>query len=114
MRCLSRVRSIVLVGIAGLAACASPAKLVRPAVIALGEATVAAPPSWDVQRRADRAVFTDPDRAVRVTIVANAGADAAAAIAAAWQLVEPGFALAPGEPDEMPDAGDWDAVTTIE
>src|SRR6185369_13506253 len=58
--------------------------------------------------------FTDPDGALHVTIVANAGADPATAIAAAWQLAAPGFALAPGEPDEMPDSGDWDAVTTIE
>jgi CubicO group peptidase (beta-lactamase class C family) len=112
--CLSRVRSIVLAGIAGLIACASPAKLARPAVIALGDATVAAPPRWYIEQRADRVTFMDPDRTLHVTIVANAGADAATAIATAWQLAEPGFALTPGEPDEMPDSGDWDAVTTIE
>jgi len=83
-------------------------------VIALGDATVAAPPRWEIEPRADRVTFTDPDRALHVTIVANAGADAATAIAAAWQLAEPGFALAPGEPDELPDSGDWDAVTAIE
>jgi len=80
----------------------------------IGDATVAAPPRWHVEQRADRVTFTEPDRALRVTIVGNAGADAATAIAAAWQLAEPGFALAPGQPDEMPDSGDWDAVTTIE
>jgi CubicO group peptidase (beta-lactamase class C family) len=105
---------IVIVGIAGIVACASPAKLAPPAGIALGDATLAAPPRWYVEQRADRVTFTDPDRALHVTIVANAGADAATAIAAAWQLAEPGFALAPGEPDEMPDSGEWDAVTTIE
>ena len=82
--CLARVRSIVLVGIASLVACASPAKPARPAVIALGDATVAAPPRWYVEPRADRVTFTDPDRALHVTIVANAGADPATAIAAAW------------------------------
>ncbi|TMQ12684.1 MAG: hypothetical protein E6J90_30595 [Deltaproteobacteria bacterium] len=79
----------------------------------IGDATVAAPPRWHVEQRADRVTFTEPDRALRVTIVGNAGADAATAIAAAWQLAEPGFALAPGQPDEMPDSGDWDAVTTL-
>jgi len=112
--CLAAMRSSVLVGIAGLVACASPAKLARPAVIALGDATVTAPPRWYVEPHADRVTFTDPDRALHVTIVANAGADAATAIAAAWQLAAPGFALAPGHPDEMPDSGEWDAVTTIE
>lgn len=112
--CLSRVRSIVLAGIAGLIACASPAKLARPAVIALGDATAAVPPRWYVEQRADRVTFMDPDRTLHVTIVANAGEDATTAIATAWQLAEPGFALTPGEPDEMPDSGDWDAVTTIE
>lgn len=109
-----RVRPIVLVGMTVLVACASPTRPVRPAVIALGEATVAAPPGWYAEQRADRVTFTDPDRALRVTVVANAAADAATAIAAAWQLAAPGFALAPGEPDEMPDTGEWDAVTTIE
>ena len=114
--CLARVsvRAIALVGVAGLVACASPAKLARPAVISLGDATMAVPPRWDVEQRAERVTFTDPDRALHVTVVANAGPDAATAIAAAWQLAAPGFALAPGEPDELPDSGDWDAVTTIE
>ena len=83
-------------------------------MIALGEASVAAPLRWEVERHADRVTFTDPDRAVHVTIVANAGADAATAIAAAWQLAEPGFALSPGEPEGLPDSGDWDALTTVE
>jgi hypothetical protein len=109
--CLSRVRSVVLVG---LIACATPAKLARPVVIVLGDATVAAPPRWYVEQRADRVTFMDPDRTLHVTIVANAGADTTTAIATAWQLAEPGFALTPGEPEEMPDSGDWDAVTTIE
>ncbi|HEU4726346.1 MAG TPA: serine hydrolase domain-containing protein [Kofleriaceae bacterium] len=103
-----------LAGLVGLAGCASPATPARPAVFAIGDATVAAPPRWEAEQRADRVTFTDPDRALRVTIVANVGADAASAIAAAWQLAAPGFALAPGEPEEMPDSGDWDAVTTIE
>lgn len=66
--CLGRMRSIVLAGIAGLIACASPAKPAHPAVIALGDAMVAAPPRWHVEQRADRVTFTDPDRALHVTI----------------------------------------------
>jgi CubicO group peptidase (beta-lactamase class C family) len=83
-------------------------------VLTLGDATLAPPARWSVDRRADRVTFTDPDHALRVTIVAHAGADAAAAIAAAWQLAEPGFALAPGDPEALPDSGDWDAVTAID
>jgi len=62
---------------------------------------------------AERVTFTDPDRAVRVTIVGNAGSDAATAIAAAWQLAEPGFALAPGVVEPVPDTDDWDALASI-
>src|SRR5262249_16452131 len=103
-RGLAHVRTIVLFGVPGPVPAASPAKPPVPAVIALGDATVAALPRWSVEQRADRVTFTDPDRALRVTIMANAGADAATAIAAAWQVIEPGFALAPGEPDEAPDS----------
>jgi CubicO group peptidase (beta-lactamase class C family) len=80
-------------------------------VIAIGDATITAPARWHVERGADRVTFTDPDRGVHVTIVANVGADPAAAIAAAWPA---GFSLAPGEAVALPDAGDWDEVTTIE
>jgi CubicO group peptidase (beta-lactamase class C family) len=112
--CRTLVRSYAVVLSASVGACTSPASSPRSAVIAIGEASVAAPLRWDVDRHADRVTFTDPDRAVHVTIVANAGADAPTAIAAAWQLAEPGFALSPGEPEQLPDADDWDALTTIE
>ncbi len=108
------MRSFAVVLIASLAACASPASSPRSAVVVLGEASVAAPLRWDVERYADRVTFTDPDRALHVTIVANAGSDAAAAIAAAWRLADRGFALTPGEPEQVPDVDDWDALTTIE
>jgi hypothetical protein len=91
-----------------LAACAASSP--HPAVIALGDASMAEPARWNVERHADRITFIDPDRAVRVTIVANAGADAASAIAAAWQLAEPGFALAAGDPEELPESDAWDAL----
>jgi CubicO group peptidase (beta-lactamase class C family) len=83
-------------------------------VLDVGDATVTAPLHWGVERHADRVTFADPDRELRVTIVGNAGSDPARAIAAAWQLAEPGFALAPGEPAVMPDPGDWDAITEID
>jgi len=110
-RCLARVKLVVL---AGIVACASPARPASPGALTVGDATVVAPPRWAVEQHPDRVTFTDPDRALRVTIVANAGASAIAAIAAAWQLTVPGFALAPGKPEDLPDPGDWDAVTTIE
>jgi CubicO group peptidase (beta-lactamase class C family) len=94
-----------------LAACAASSP--HPAVIALGDASMAEPARWNVERHADRITFIDPDRAVRVTIVANAGADAASAIAAAWQLAEPGFVLAAGDPEELPESDAWDALVAI-
>ena len=105
---------VKLIVLAGIIACASPTKPATPGAIPLGDATIVAPPRWVVEQHADRVTFTDPDRALHVTIVANAGADPATAIAAAWQLAVPGFALAPGKAEELPDPGDWDAVTTIE
>jgi CubicO group peptidase (beta-lactamase class C family) len=95
------------------AACAPAADTPRSPLITLDAALVAPPPRWSIDKDADRVTFTDPDRAVRVTIVPNAGSDAARAIAAAWQLAEPGFALAPGEVEQVPDTDDWDALTSI-
>jgi CubicO group peptidase (beta-lactamase class C family) len=109
------VRSILLFGVATVFACGSPATAPRSPEL-LGDATFAAPPGWHVEYHSDRVTLTDPDQAIRVTIIPNAGADAATAIAAAWRLVEPGFTLAPGAPEDVPDSDDddWDAVTTIE
>ena len=75
---------------------------------------MAPPLRWSIDKHADRVTFTDPDQAVRLTVAGNAGSDAAAAIATAWQLAEPGFALAPGEIEQVPDTDDWDALTSID
>ena len=77
------------------------------AATTVGDATYAMPEAWRVVRtEKDLVTFEDPDRALRVTIVATTG-DAKPAIEAAWRRVEPAFALA-GELDEPPPTDGWD------
>ena len=78
-------------------------------------ATFTGPPGWTVTTRAGSVQLEDPNREVTVTFVARREADAAAAIAAAWQQVTPG-----GLNDKKirlattPPARDgWDAVANV-
>jgi CubicO group peptidase (beta-lactamase class C family) len=83
------------------------------ATTTVGDATYAVPEAWRVVRtEKDLVTCEDPDRALRVTIVATTG-DAKAAIEQAWHRVEPTFALA-GQLDEPPPTDGWDAMATIE
>jgi CubicO group peptidase (beta-lactamase class C family) len=78
----------------------------------LGETAVTTPAGWSVDQAADRVTLRDPERDLHVFVLESPG-DAEHAIAAAWQRVEPGFALVANPPDEQPDPEGWDAVTTI-
>lgn len=78
----------------------------------VGDTAVTTPTGWSVEQAADRVMLQDPERGLRVFVLESPG-DATHAIAAAWQRVEPGFALVAKPPDELPDPEGWDAVTTI-
>ncbi len=113
----NRSRRLAVLAVSLAAACgprATPPRPDMPDRIAIGDATVTAPAHWHYQQHAGYVTFDDPDRAVRVTIVGDAGADPVTAIAAAWRRVEPARAHVAGTPQELPDPGDWDAVTAID
>jgi CubicO group peptidase (beta-lactamase class C family) len=77
-------------------------------------ATVQAPRGWWLTTSGATITLADPDRALTLVLVEEPESDGARAIAAAWQRVHPGFALAvDGEPDLPPPTRGWDAVTEI-
>jgi CubicO group peptidase (beta-lactamase class C family) len=77
-------------------------------------ATFLAPQGFWITEASDRIALEDPDRALTVTLIELGEPDAAKAIAAAWQRVEPGFARVPLEPDQPPPTGGWDRVTRVD
>jgi CubicO group peptidase (beta-lactamase class C family) len=106
-----------------LAACSSaihattvavPHRLTRPETVRVQTATLEIPADWWVASAADRVTVEDPDRALRIIVIATTQPDAREAIASAWRQVSPGFALAPAEePDAPPPTGGWDATLSI-
>jgi CubicO group peptidase (beta-lactamase class C family) len=118
---------VILVG--GLAACgasrpppdprprsagaAGPRRLAAAEKIAVADATLEAPAAWWVTAGEGTVALEDPDRQLRVVIVATADKPAADAIAAAWRRTTPGFALAAEAPDEPPPEDGWDATTIV-
>jgi CubicO group peptidase (beta-lactamase class C family) len=105
---------LIVFACGGSAALRPPHRAAGPETVTLAGATLEVPADWWLASAADRVTIEDPERTLELTIVASARADAATAIAEAWQIATPGFALAPSEePDSPPPSGGWDAVTTI-
>ncbi len=77
-------------------------------------ASIAAPDGWRVSRGGARAAFEDPERALRVVLVASARHDASGAIADAWMREGPQMLAMPSSLDEPPATGGWDETATIE
>jgi len=70
---------------------------------------------WWLTERGGLVLIEDPDRQLRTWFLESRERDGAAAIAAGWRRVAPGFALSLArEPERPPPAGGWDAVTSTE
>ena len=95
------------------AAAAGPRRLAAAEKIAVADATLEAPAAWWVTAGEGTVALEDPDRQLRVVIVATADQPAADAIAAAWRRTTPGFALAAEAPDEPPPDDGWDATSIV-
>jgi len=74
-------------------------------------ATLTVPASFWIAERADEVEIQDPEREATLHFTTVQAADSAAAIAAAWQRVQPGFALAIADSDDLPGRDGWDAMT---
>ena len=77
-------------------------------------ATLVAPKGWWLSESGGAIALADPDRAVTATIIATPEADPAAAIAAAWQRVRPGFARAIRRSAQPPPRRGWQANTEVD
>ena len=71
------------------------AQFVTPYEDPEGRYTLAVPPEWSVSPGEDYAVLTSPDGQVSASVLVVAGEDYTTSSAAAWQLVDPDFALPP-------------------
>ena len=77
-------------------------------------ATFTAPKGWWVTNGPDAVVLEDPDRAYKATLVETSEPDAVKAIDAAWQRVQPGFALKKEhDPESSPPIRGWDSITSV-
>jgi CubicO group peptidase (beta-lactamase class C family) len=77
-------------------------------------ATLVAPKGWWLSEAGGAIVLADPDRAITATILATPEADPAAATAAAWQRVRPGFARAIQRSRQPPPSRGWQAATEVD
>ncbi len=68
------------------------------------------PAGWHVAESPDAVRVQSPDHALSVGLVAVEAVDAAAARAAAWQIIDPTFALALGDASAFPGRDGWDEV----
>ncbi len=76
-------------------------------------ATFTASAGWKVERWPDRIALTSPEGDVTMTHLELAAADRDAAIAAAWKIVDPDFALPVAQVDSPPARGGWDEVAQV-
>lgn len=60
-----------------------------------GQFTVPIPAEWTVEEFDGYATLSDPDGGIAISVLAVEAADAESAIAAGWELVEPGFDMEP-------------------
>jgi CubicO group peptidase (beta-lactamase class C family) len=72
--------------------------------------TAPVPTGWTAESKAGYALFTDPDKVIRVYIVPVDGDAATAAIAPAWQLAQPGFDLKEEKTVTVPASNGLDEV----
>ena len=107
---------------AGPAAGKPPAELAEPApptarkleaetpVKTPAGTTFKAPTGWWLTERRDSVLLQDPDRELHLWMVDVPGGERAEAVAAAWKVVAPGFALKVAQDQELPAREGWDAV----
>jgi CubicO group peptidase (beta-lactamase class C family) len=76
-----------------------------------GRFSVPIPTGWTVEQFDDYATLTDPDGEITITILALDADDPEAAIAAAWEVVEPGFAMEPIQVVPVPGVEDTIVIT---
>ncbi len=67
-----------------------------------GRFSVPVPANWEAEAREGYGLLTSPEDKIKVYVLAVESADIAAAIAAAWQKVEPGFSLEQDQVVESP------------
>jgi CubicO group peptidase (beta-lactamase class C family) len=79
------------------------------------KASFTAPTGWFLGRPNELPVRVwGPERDLMVTIVdVGAAKDSAAAVAAAWAVAQPGFALAIAEATDLPGRDGWDAMAQV-
>lgn len=73
-------------------------------------ATFTGPKGWTVAHRASAIVLEDPNKEVSLTFIERKEQDGAAAIAAAWKQVNPGFARTIRVSQARPGRDGWDAA----
>ncbi len=75
--------------------------------------SVPVPANWEAEQREGYGLLTSPDDKIKVYVLSVEEGDIAAAIAGAWQKVEPGFSLAQDQIVESPPAGGVEKSLTV-
>lgn len=78
-----------------------------------GRFTAPVPTNWRAETRDGYAVIASPEDQIQVYLLALPADDVEAAIAQAWEIVEPGFALEIDQVFESPPSGGLEAVVNI-
>lgn len=78
-----------------------------------GRFTVPIPSGWTAEQADGYGVLTDPDGEITMTVLAVEAEDAEAGAAVAWELVEPGFAMAPLQVAPLPPPAGIDEAVVI-
>ncbi len=76
-------------------------------------ATTSVPAGWHLSEEPDLVLVQDPEREVRIALLALDGGDSLGAIGRAWDRVEPGFDLAVAQDDTVPADGGWDEIRQL-
>src|SRR4051812_21984467 len=78
-----------------------------------GRFTVPIPTDWTAKTIGDAGVLTSPEGGITIYALALTDTDVAAAIARAWQVVEPGFALDTEQTVDIPASSGLPAFTFV-